>query len=79
MLKKLLKDGKIKLSEYRIYTLYSLNDDGAIWLKEKKDELFKVSVRNDIGSLAFLEGNRNVIKEIEYVLEKIEQLIKEQQ
>ena len=77
MLDQLIKDKKISLKEHRIYSIFGMEDRGIELLKMYKKELFEAVPQdiNALGTLAFLEGRRNVFKEIDFTIERINKLL----
>ena len=77
MIKTLLDEKKITLEDYQAYSLFRLNEVGVAWLNTQKEQLFNAIPDdvNALGSLAFLEGARNVYKEIIFSLNRIEKLL----
>lgn len=75
-LEDLLEQKKITQSEYKDYLLFG-NEQGMRWLKEKKDELFALRLHGQSASneFVFAEGGRTIIKNIEFVVYKVNNLL----
>jgi len=71
------KSKRISLKEYYTYMLFAMNEIGIKFMRLCKEEFFTLPVAdyNALGHLAFLEGERNHIREIEYVISKINHLL----
>ena len=78
MLEQLLKENKITSQQVLVYQLFALNKTGRKWIKQCKDELFKVTPTNfdSLGTLAAISGRMAIFREIDYTIETIENLLK---
>ena len=80
-IEELLSNKKISKDEHTVWRLFSQSDDGIKWLKDKEQELFMfapdLSQNPPAYVFSFVDGARNVIREIKATIFKVKKLLEE--